>query len=1001
MIQSSLFHALKSSFPYQILITQDDKESYLASEVARFYGYEVFLFPDFRAKRGDDLRSYKEELLALLGALRAWYNAPKNRALLIAPLHSLLYPLPKADYLQSFTLGFGDTLEIKALEERFYRYGYEFVEIIELPGEVSFRGDIIDIYPPQAPAPLRLSLFDTQIESIRRFSLETQLCEREEIERVEIAPVLLALNETEQEELEELVSASSYGAFSKDLMSLGLWYLREKGVWLPGLYPAILTPNAKEELGELASLSDSSEERLESLPRFEGMEILNTPAGFSDILISPANFLSFLSLHASKKITLIARNEALFRSFNAPSESENLKYHLGDFHINILTPTEAILSLNGGGKKRAKKPRASLAIDELKLNDYVVHKDYGIGIFKGIVQEHVLGATRDFIQLAYQGEDRLLLPVENLNYIDRYVADSGSIPALDRLGKGSFARLKEKVRGKLLEMASEIVAMAAKRELIQGHTLKTDFPEIAIFQHSSGFEYTRDQERSIGEIFADLESGKVMDRLLSGDVGFGKTEVAMNAILSAVLSGYQAAFVAPTTLLAHQHFQSLKRRFEGYGVKLARLDRFLSAKERASLLKALEEGSVDVVVGTHAILSAVFKNLALIVVDEEHKFGVKQKERIKAIAQDVHMLSMSATPIPRTLNMALSHIKGMSTLLTPPSEKLAVRTFIKEYQEPLLKEVISRELRRGGQVFYIHNNIATIERRQQELLELLPSLKIAILHSQISEKETEEVMFGFEEGRYHVLLSTSIIESGIHLPNANTIIVDSSDRFGIADLHQLRGRVGRGSKEGFCYFLVEDKESLTPESKKRLLALESNSFLGSGSVLAYHDLEIRGGGNLLGEAQSGHIKGIGYALYLKMLEEAIHSLSASAQPLHDEVELKLTVSGFLSPELIESDRLRLELYRRLSRAHEVEEVNEIEVEINDRFGTPERYTKQFLELIRVKILASKAGIKSISNFNQTITFFYPEERKHSFSAASRDDDDILEAIMKELAKEGA
>ncbi len=988
MIQSSLYDALKGSFPYSILITQDEKESFLASEVARFRGFETVIFPDFRAQKGEDLRSYKEELSSLLSALARWYELPKERALLIAPIRSILYPLPKPNLLQGFSLNFGDTLLLHELKERFLRFGYEFVEIIELPGEVSFRGDIIDIFPTQEQTPLRLSLFDTQIESIRRFDLETQICQKEELDSLYISPALFSLSPTAQEELESRVNASSHEAFSKDLMSLGLWHLESDAELLSEHFRSILTPAAKEELAELMSLRAS-----EDFSFLDALDVLKIPEGHSDIVISAQNFLSFLTLHASKKITLIARNEALFRGIDA----QGYERVIGDFYLNILTPTEAILSLNQKPRKQRKKHQhPTLAIDELRTGDYVVHKDYGVGIFKGIVQERILGALRDFILLSYQGEDKLLLPVENLDYIDRYVADSGTIPAIDRLGKGSFAKLKEKVRSKLLEMASEIVALAAKRELIQGRTIASDSAELEIFKHSSGFLYTKDQERSVAEIFADLGSGKVMDRLLSGDVGFGKTEVAMNAILATVLNGFQAALVAPTTLLAHQHFKTLSARFESQRIRLARLDRFLSAKERQSLMNALLDGSVDVVVGTHAILSAQFKNLALIVIDEEHKFGVKQKERIKTLAQDVHMLSMSATPIPRTLNMALSQIKGMSTLMTPPYEKLPVRTFVKEYNDSLLKEVMSRELRRGGQIFYIHNNIATIQSCKKELAALLPALKIAVLHSQIPQKESEDIMLDFERGEYQLLLSTSIIESGIHLPNANTIIVDSADRFGIADLHQLRGRVGRGSREGFCYFLIRDRESLTPDSKKRLLALESNSFLGSGSVLAYHDLEIRGGGNLLGEAQSGHIKGIGYALYLKMLEEAIHSLSSGGVNEREDVDLKLTISAFLSPELIGSDRLRLELYRRLSHAKEPGEVHEIEVEIYDRFGKPDLYTRQFLELIRIKILALKNGIKTITNYQQNVTFIYQNGDKKSLVAKSRDEEDLLMAILGEL-----
>lgn len=991
MIQSSLYHALGGGFPYQILVTQDDKESFLCAEVARFCGKNVVIFPDFRAHFGEDLRSYKEELSLLLDSLRRFYKERKEReTILVSPIRSLLHPLPKEELLESFELKFGEDIDLCALKERLLNYGYEFVEIIELQGEVSFRGDIVDIFPPHEESPLRISLFDTQIESIRAFSVQTQMCESGEMESVLIPPALFSLSSEEQSKIEELVSNSEFGAFSKDLASLGFWYLGENGERLIAHHKAIMTQGAKDELSEIEGFLDTS-----IIEPFCKIPVLESVSGYSDVVISPANFLSFFTLHSDKNLTLIARNEALFRSVKL-SDSCAIERRIGDYCLNILTPKEAIISLNIPPKKRARKLQASLAIDELRLNDYIVHKDYGIGIFKGIVQERVLGALRDFILLSYQGEDRLLLPVENLNYIDRYVADSGTIPMVDRLGKGSFAKLKEKVREKLLAIASEIVSMAAKRELINGHQISTDFPELTLFRSQSGFEYTSDQDRSVREIFADLGSGRVMDRLLSGDVGFGKTEVAMNAILSTVLSGFQAAFVAPTTLLAHQHFKSLKDRFASYDIKLARLDRFLNTKERASLLNALKDGSVDVVVGTHAILSAGFKNLALIVVDEEHKFGVKQKEKIKAIAQDVHMLSMSATPIPRTLNMALSHIKGMSTLLTPPSEKLPVRTFVKEYSDVLLKEVISREIRRGGQVFYIHNNIATMERRKKELLELMPNLNIAILHSQVSEQESEETMIDFAEGRYQLMLSTSIIESGIHLPNANTIIVDSSDRFGIADLHQLRGRVGRGAKEGFCYFLVSDRESLTQEAKKRLLALESNAFLGSGSVLAYHDLEIRGGGNLLGEAQSGHIKGIGYALYLKMLEDAIHSLSQGSVNEASDVDLKLSVNAFLSPELIESERLRLELYRRLSRAEGVGDVHEIEVEIHDRFGKPDIYTSQFLELIRIKILARARGVRTITNYNQNITLIFNDESKRMLVAKSRDDDDLLSVIFAAL-----
>ncbi|MDX1296017.1 MAG: TRCF domain-containing protein, partial [Sulfurimonadaceae bacterium] len=627
---------------------------------------------------------------------------------------------------------------------------------------------------------------------------------------------------------------------------------------------------------------------------------------------------------------------------------------------------------------------------------YVVHEDYGVGIFEKIEQAEILGGVKDFIVIRYQGEDKVLLPVENLDYIDRYIAGGGALPVLDKLGKGSFGRLKETVKKRLFEIASEIVNTAATRALIKAPNVKADIDEVKSFQKAAGFDYTADQEQSINEIITEVGSGHVMDRLLSGDVGFGKTEVAMNAIFATVKAGYQAALVVPTTLLSAQHFHSLEERFEGHGIQLNKLDRFVTPKTKKGVLAGLAEGKIDVVVGTHALLGAEFKNLGLVIIDEEHKFGVKQKEKLKQLYERVHLLSMSATPIPRSLNQALSSIKTMSQLLTPPSERQGVRTFVKAYDEKLVKEVILRELRRGGQVFYVFNNIDHMPIKMGELKAILPDLRILMLHSKISAVETEKQLLKFQEGEYDLLLATSIIESGIHMPQVNTMLIDGADRFGIADLHQLRGRVGRGSTEGFAYFIVEDKEKLTDEAKKRLVALESNSFLGSGSVLAYHDLEIRGGGNLVGDAQSGHIKNIGYSLYLKMLEDAIKELSNTQDKARDKVDIKLTISAYLSDEVIGEDRLRLELYRRLSQCESPTEVYEIEEETIDRFGKLDTPTKQFFELMVIKLLSLEKKIKLVSNYGQNITVEYQNGSKETMKSDSKDDDDIIKAVLHYL-----
>jgi transcription-repair coupling factor (superfamily II helicase) len=667
--------------------------------------------------------------------------------------------------------------------------------------------------------------------------------------------------------------------------------------------------------------------------------------------------------------------------------------------VNLFSDDEIIISLNKEiKKKRKRKPK--VVLDELKVGDYIVHDQYGVGLFEGLSQVRIMGGMRDFVSIAYAGEDKLLLPVENLHLIDRYVGDSGNIPLIDKLGKGSFQKLKSKVKKRLFEIANEIIKRAAERQLIEAKTIKHEITELQDFVYGAGFEYTADQVTSISEIRSDMLSGQVMDRLLSGDVGFGKTEVAMNALFMAVKSGLQAAIVVPTTLLSNQHYNSVLERFEKYNITVAKIDRFTTTKEKKSFILGLKNGEYQVAVGTHALMSVDFQDLGLMIIDEEHKFGVKQKEKLKEKAKNLHLLSMSATPIPRSLNMALSSLKGYSQLLTPPSEREDVRTYVREYNEKMLKEAVHRELKRGGQLFYVFNKIATIEQKRKKIEELLPNIRILVLHSQIPPLTAEKQLLKFANKEYDLLLATTIIESGIHMPNVNTIMIDGANNFGIADLHQLRGRVGRGSRQGFCYYLIEDKDMLTDDAKKRLMALESNSFLGSGAVLAYHDLEIRGGGNLIGEAQSGHIKNIGYSLYLKMLEEAINQLSnKSEETVHNEVtEIKLAISAFISQQVISEDKLRLEIYRRLALCKTPSAAYELEAEMIDRFGTLDAHTKSFIEMIVIKLLATNKKIKTISNYNQNITLIYHNEKKESFSARSKDDDDIISALLEHLHK---
>ncbi|MUU21973.1 transcription-repair coupling factor [Helicobacter pylori] len=992
MIQSSLYKALNEGFDYQILACKDFKESELAKEVISYVkpNTKAVLFPEFRAKKNDDLRSFFEEFLQLLGALREFYQALENKqeTIIIAPISALLHPLPKKELLESFKITLLEKYNLKDLKDKLFYYGYEILDLVEVEGEASFRGDIVDIYIPNSKA-YRLSFFDAECESIKELDPATQMSLKEDLLEIEIPPTLFSLDEPSYKDLKTKVEQSPLNSFSKDLTSFGLWFLGEKANDLLGVYQSIISPRALEEIQELASLNELDDER------FKFLKVLESVQGYEDLEIHAHALEGFIALHSNHKITLLAPNKTILDNAISALETSNMDCVIAPFVLNFKTPDRIFISLNSFERKK-KRQKSKLALNELNAGEWVVHDDYGVGVFSQLVQHSVLGSKRDFLEIAYLGEDKLLLPVENLHLIARYVAQSDSVPVKDRLGKGSFLKLKAKVRAKLLEIAGKIIELAAERNLILGKKMDTHLAELEVFKSHAGFEYTNDQEKAIAEISRDLSSHRVMDRLLSGDVGFGKTEVAMHAIFCAFLNGFQSALVVPTTLLAHQHFETLRARFENFGVKVARLDRYIKTSEKNKLLKAVELGLVDALIGTHAILGAKFKNLGLVVVDEEHKFGVKQKEALKELSKSVHFLSMSATPIPRTLNMALSQIKGISSLKTPPTDRKPSRTFLKEKNDELLKEIIHRELRRNGQIFYIHNHIASISKVKTKLENLIPKLKIAILHSQINANESEEIMLEFAKGSYQVLLCTSIVESGIHLPNANTIIIDNAQNFGLADLHQLRGRVGRGKKEGFCYFLIEDQKSLNEQALKRLLALEKNSYLGSGESIAYHDLEIRGGGNLLGQDQSGHIKNIGYALYTRMLEDAIYELSGGKKRLEKSVEIQLGVSAFLNPELIASDSLRLDLYRRLSLCEDVDEVGQIHEEIEDRFGKMDDLSAQFLQIITLKILANQLGILKLSNFNQNITLTYSDEHKESLKAPSKDDNDILETLLKHL-----
>jgi transcription-repair coupling factor (superfamily II helicase) len=612
-----------------------------------------------------------------------------------------------------------------------------------------------------------------------------------------------------------------------------------------------------------------------------------------------------------------------------------------------------------------RKRKAADVITEatsMSIGDLVVHTDHGIGRFDGLETITALGAPHDCLRLVYHGGDKLYLPVENIELLSRYGSDEGTAQ-LDRLGGAAWQSRKARLKQRLQQIASELIKIAALRELKEAPALAPPTGAFDEFVARFPYEETEDQAASIEAVLGDLNSGKPMDRLICGDVGFGKTEVALRAAFVAALNGIQVAVVVPTTLLARQHYQTFSDRFKGLPVRIAQASRLVNTKDLNDVKAGLKDGSLDIVVGTHALLSKAieFARLGLLVIDEEQHFGVQHKERLKQLREDVHVLTLSATPIPRTLQLALSGVRELSLITTPPIDRLAVRTYISPFDPVILREALRRERYRGGQTFYVVPRISDLDDVTEFLRETVPELKVARAHGQLTPTELEDVMTAFYDGQYDVLCSTAIVESGLDVPNANTMIVHRADMFGLAQLYQLRGRVGRSKTRAYAYFTTPANQKLTPNAEKRLKVLQSLDTLGAGFSLASHDLDIRGAGNLLGEEQSGHIREVGFELYQQMLEEAVATLKGEIAEGQEQWSPQISLgTAVLIPEAYVTDlQLRLGLYRRLSSLDNRADIDAFAAELVDRFGELPAEVRHLLDVVEIKALCRRAGIQQI------------------------------------------
>ena len=605
-------------------------------------------------------------------------------------------------------------------------------------------------------------------------------------------------------------------------------------------------------------------------------------------------------------------------------------------------------------------------LSELSINTPVVHLDFGVGRYQGLQTFEHAGQTNEFLVLQYAGNDKIYVPVTALHLISRYTGADNEHAPLHKLGSDQWQKDKKKATEKIHDVAIELLDLYAKREASIGNTHQFDALEYQKFVNGFQFIETIDQQNAIEEIITDLKSQRPMDRLICGDVGFGKTEVAMRAAFIAVQSGKQVCMLVPTTLLAGQHFETFRDRFADFPFNIELLSRFRSAQETQKIIANLEKGNVDIVIGTHKLLqkNLKFKNLSLLIIDEEHRFGVKQKEAIRTLTHNVDTLYMTATPIPRTLNMAMAGIRDISLIATPPAKRLSIKTFWQERQNVSIREAMLREILRGGQVFFVHNNVQTIGRICQELQELVPEAKISFAHGQMRERELEKIMSDFYHQRFNVLVCTTIIETGIDLPTANTIIIDNADQFGLAQLHQLRGRVGRSHHQAYAYLFTKDHKVLTKDAIKRLDAIVSSDTLGSGFILATHDLEIRGAGELLGADQSGNIHAIGFTLFMNLLNQAVDSLKSGktpelSAPMHQGPEINFNISAIIPDDYINDVHTRLIIYKRIANAKESKELHNITIELIDRFGLLPIAVKQLIAITELKIIAQPLGIKRI------------------------------------------
>lgn len=953
--------------------------------------------------------------------------------IVIAPVKTILEKFPDENFYKnnSTILKVGDEIDTKILAQKLVDFGYKHSTMVSDIGEFSIRGDIVDFYSLDKH-PVRIELWGDEIVDIRYFNNETQKS-IEKLKSTEILPMYkFTLSDVSDDLWQKLAPKDDgeekgyfegieiYQNYFNDKLVTVLDYFKDyilvldetselyaKYEFLDKGYEEQLQENLKLELNEIlkgrnhvtfeefiqktagfvkVGLNNFIDSEMDEIVEFDTQTIQSFEANLDHIADFIRKFL--FPQHSDGWRIVIATDypervkEILAeRNIFDVEYNESISSHgavLTDFKTVILTDRELFNKRNKEitSQKRSyykEKPEYIENINDIKEGEYVVHSIHGVGIYKGLSQQDIDGQLKDYLTIEYANKDRLHIPAEQINLLVRY-RGSGSIkPKLSRMGGKDWENTKTRVKKEVEQVAYDLLRLYAKRKMQHGIQFLPDTTWQVEMEEAFEYTETPDQMKAINDVKADMESEQPMDRLICGDVGFGKTEVAMRGIFKAITSGKQVAVVVPTTILAFQHYQTMSDRFKPFGVHVELLSRFRSAKEQKETIKRLATGECDVVVGTHRLLQEgiVFKDLGLVVIDEEHRFGVRHKEKLKQLRENIDIITMSATPIPRTLYMSLSGIKDMSIINTPPKNRLPIKTYVGEWNENMVKNAITHELDREGQVFYLYNRVETIDEFKLQLQKLVPNARIAIGHGQMNEKELEKIIIDFANHEYDILLATTIIENGIDIPNANTMIIHNADKFGLAQLYQLRGRVGRSQRQAYCYCFYTKSKEITKDAVQRLKAIKEFTTLGSGYQIAMRDVEIRGVGNILGTKQHGHMVNVGFDTYCQLLEETVQELQGQAVEKSEPTIVDINVTAYIPDEWVGSAEQKMIEYKRLADVKSDVELDYITEEWKDRFAKPPESVENLIKLIRLRLSATDVRISLIRETEDNIRIYTP------------------------------